>query len=105
MGRELARQLVAEGCHVAICDVSEDNMAETKELCAAGATGAVRVTTFRADVSNEGQVLAFAAAVAVEHQTDHINLLFNNAGINGGGSFVADQRDEWEKTFDVCWGG
>ena len=23
MGRELARQLAAEGCHVAICDVSE----------------------------------------------------------------------------------
>ena len=28
MGRELARQLAAEGCHVAICDVSEENMAK-----------------------------------------------------------------------------
>ncbi len=33
MGRELARQLAAEGCHVAICDVSEENMAETRALC------------------------------------------------------------------------
>ena len=36
---------------------------------------------------------------------DHINLLFNNAGIGGGGSFVADPREEWEATFGVCWGG
>jgi NAD(P)-dependent dehydrogenase (short-subunit alcohol dehydrogenase family) len=33
MGRELARQLVAEGCNVAMCDVSAENMAETKRLC------------------------------------------------------------------------
>jgi NAD(P)-dependent dehydrogenase (short-subunit alcohol dehydrogenase family) len=30
MGRELVRQLVAEGCSVAMCDVSAKNMAETK---------------------------------------------------------------------------
>ena len=29
MGRELARQLVAEGCNVAMCDVSAKAMAET----------------------------------------------------------------------------
>ena len=33
MGRELARQLVAEGCNVAMCDISADAMAETKRLC------------------------------------------------------------------------
>ena len=32
MGRELARQLVAEGCHVAMCDVSAEAMAETMRL-------------------------------------------------------------------------
>ena len=31
MGRELARQLVAEGCNVAMCDVSADAMADTPE--------------------------------------------------------------------------
>ena len=35
MGRELARQLVAEGCNVAMCDVSVEAMAETKRLCEA----------------------------------------------------------------------
>ena len=33
---------------------------------------------------------AFRDAVAEAHDTDYINLLFNNAGIGGGGSFVAD---------------
>ncbi len=43
--------------------------------------------------------------VAATHGTDHINLLFNNAGIGGGGSIVVDRPDEWDKVFGVCWGG
>jgi NAD(P)-dependent dehydrogenase (short-subunit alcohol dehydrogenase family) len=105
MGRELARQLSADGCHVAMCDVSADNMAETVALCSAGAPEGTRVTAFVADVSSESQLLAFADGVRAEHDTDHIHLLFNNAGIGGGGSFVADTREHWEATFNVCWGG
>jgi NAD(P)-dependent dehydrogenase (short-subunit alcohol dehydrogenase family) len=105
MGRELARQLTAEGCHIAMCDVSAENMAETRDLCLADAPEGTRVTTFVADVSSEAQLLAFRDAVMAEHATDHIHLLFNNAGIGGGGSFVNEPRDEWETTFNVCWGG
>ncbi len=105
MGRELARQLVAEGCNVAMCDVSVENMAETKRLCQTGAPQGTRVTTHVADVSDESQVLKFRDAVAKEHDIDHIHLLFNNAGIGGGPSFVTSPRDEWEKTFNVCWYG
>lgn len=105
MGRELARQLSAEGCHVAMCDVSAENMDETVALCLAGAPAGTRVTTFVADVSSEAQLSAFRDAVMTEHQTDRIHLLFNNAGIGGGGSFVSDSREEWETTFNVCWGG
>lgn len=105
MGRELCRQLAAEGCHVAMCDVSADSMAESKAVCDQGAPPGTRVTTFVADVSDESQLLAFSDAVATEHETDHIHLLFNNAGIGGGGSFVVDGRAEWDTTFAVCWGG
>ena len=105
MGRELARQLTSEACHVAICDLSEESMAQTRTLCERDAPNGTRVSTFLADVSEESQVLAFRDAVAEAHQTDHIHLLFNNAGIGGGGSFVLDERAEWEKTFAVCWGG
>lgn len=104
MGRELVRQLAAEGCHVATCDVSAEGLEETVNLCV-GSPAGTRVTTFVADVSDEAQVLAFRHAVAQDHATDHLHLLFNNAGIGGAGSFVADPRAEWEKTFGVCWSG
>jgi NAD(P)-dependent dehydrogenase (short-subunit alcohol dehydrogenase family) len=105
MGRELARQLVAEGCNVAMCDVSAANMALTRTLCEADAPQGTRVTTFVADVSDEAAMLAFRDAVARDQDTDRIHLLFNNAGIGGGGGFVAGDREGWEKTFNVCWGG
>ncbi len=105
MGRELARQLAAEGCHVALCDVFEEEMARTRALCDEGAPADTRVTCHVADVSDEAQVLAFRDAVAAEHETDHVHLLFNNAGIGGGGSLVVDDREEWDKTFQVCWNG
>lgn len=105
MGRELARQLVAEGCNVAMCDVSADNMAETKRLAGVGAPQGTRITTHVADVSDEAQILRFRDSVRGEQDTDHIHLLFNNAGIGGGPSFLNSPRDEWEKTFNVCWYG
>jgi len=105
MGRELAIQLVAEGCNVAMCDVSAENMAKTKQLCAAQATQGTKVATFVADVSIEDQMNACAGAVKRDLDTDHIHLLINNAGIGGGGSIVVGDRAQWEKTFNVCWGG
>ncbi|HEY5048173.1 MAG TPA: SDR family NAD(P)-dependent oxidoreductase [Rhizomicrobium sp.] len=105
MGRELALQLVAEGCNVAMCDVSAANMAETARRCRAGAPQGTRVATFLADVSVEEQVLAFAEGVAREFDTDHIHLLFNNAGIGGGGSIVNGERAQWDRTFAICWFG
>jgi NAD(P)-dependent dehydrogenase (short-subunit alcohol dehydrogenase family) len=106
MGRELVRQLAAEGCNVALCDVSARNMAETKRLCEQEwLPQGLRVTTFVADVSDEAQVQKFRDAVAEQQETDKIHLLFNNAGIGGGGSMIANDRDEWEKTFNICWGG
>src|SRR5882724_2260128 len=106
MGRELARQLIAEGCSVAMCDVSSRNMAETIALCEAdGVPQGVRVTAHVADVSDESQLIRFRDEAAAQHETDRLHLLFNNAGIGGGGSIVADSREDWERTFNVCWGG
>jgi len=105
MGRELAIQLVAEGCNVAICDVSVDAMAETKRRCAVNAPQGTKVSTFQADVSVEDQILAFVEAVKRDLDTDRIHLLFNNAGIAGGGSIVDGDRKQWDKTFAVCWFG
>jgi NAD(P)-dependent dehydrogenase (short-subunit alcohol dehydrogenase family) len=106
MGRELVRQLVAEACNVAMCDVSPTDLAETHRLCdAPGLPQGLRVTTHIADVADRTQVERFRDEVADRHQTDKIHLLFNNAGISGGGSMVTNSRDEWERTFNICWGG
>jgi len=106
MGRELVRQLIAEGCNVAMCDVSARGMADTRHLCeASGLPQGVRITSHTADVANEPDILRFRDEVAAQHATDHIHLLFNNAGIGGGGSLIVNDRAEWERTFNICWGG
>ena len=57
MGRELVRQLVAEACSVAMCDVSPTGLAETQRLCeAAGLPQGLRVMTHIVDVANRTQV-------------------------------------------------
>jgi len=106
MGRELARQLVAEGCNVAMCDVSAENMAETKRLCEVEKLPqGLRVTAHIADVSIEDQLKRFRDELIDQQKTDKIHLLFNNAGIGGGGSLFTNTREQWERTFNICWGG
>jgi NAD(P)-dependent dehydrogenase (short-subunit alcohol dehydrogenase family) len=106
MGRELARQLVAEGCNVAMCDVSMEAMAETKRLCETEKLPqGLRVTTHIADVSIEDHFKRFRDEVIEQQATDKIHLLFNNAGIGGGGSLFTNTREQWERTFNICWGG
>ena len=105
MGRALARQLIAEGCSIATCDILEDNLAETKRLCEREAAQGCAVSAHGCDVSVEEQVHAFRDAVKSAHDTDHIDLLFNNAGVAGGGSFVNGDRNEWERAFNICWFG
>ncbi len=106
MGRELVRQLAAEGCNIAMCDVSARGMAETLRLCQeAGLPQGLRITSHIADVSSDADVSRFRDEVTAQHATDRIHLLFNNAGISGGGSMIVNGRDEWERTFNICWGG
>ena len=105
MGRELCVQLAAEGANIAMCDMGEAGMAETKAICLEANNGGATVTTFTCDVSDESQVIAWCEAVEQAHDTGGRIALFSNAGIGGGGSFVADPRERWEKTFDVnFWG-
>jgi hypothetical protein len=106
MGRELARQLVAEGCNVAMCDISADAMAETKALCEVEKLPqGLRITTHVADVSIERELERFRDELSEQQSTDMIHLLFNNAGIGGGGSLFTNSREQWERTFNICWGG
>ena len=105
MGSELVVQLASQGCSVAACDVNSDTLAETAKRAENEAPAGTRVTTHICDVADAAQVERFRADVVAEHETDHINLLFNNAGIGGGGSFVEGKREEWDRVFGIDWGG
>lgn len=105
IGRAIVQQLTREGMSVAMCDLSEAGMAETAELALADAPQGVKVSCHTADVTLEDHINRFRDEALAEHETDHIHLLINNAGIGGGGSFLEATRSEWERTFNVCWYG
>ena len=105
MGRELVRQLAAQGCSVAACDWHADAVAETAIMAGEAAPPGVRVSSHACDVSDEAQVLRFRDELLGQHSRDHVDLVFANAGIGGAGSFVNDSRQEWERTFAVDWWG
>ena len=91
MGRELVRQLAAEGCLVAACDWDAETVADVAASAQALAPDGVLVTGHACDVSNEAQVQRFRHDLLRRHATDHVDLVFSNAGIGGGGSFITEQ--------------
>jgi len=105
MGRELVRQLAAAGCSVATCDLNADTVAETAAMALAAAPPGTSVTAHACDVSDEAAVLRFRDALVEAHAAGHVDLVFANAGIGGGGSFITDPREVWERTFGVDWWG
>ena len=105
MGRELVRQLAAQGCSVAACDLNPDSVAVTAATAWAAAPPGVAVTGHACDVSDEAQVLRPRDELLDQHASDHVDLVFSNAGVAGGASFVKDSRQEWERTFAINWQG
>jgi NAD(P)-dependent dehydrogenase (short-subunit alcohol dehydrogenase family) len=105
IGRELVRQLAAQGCSVAVCDLNQDSVAATAATAWALAPPGVAVTGHVCDVSHEAQVQRFRDELLEQHASDHVDLVFANAGVFGGASFVKDPREEWERTFAINWQG
>jgi NAD(P)-dependent dehydrogenase (short-subunit alcohol dehydrogenase family) len=105
MGRELVRQLAAEGCSVAACDLNPDSVAVTAATAWAAAPPGTTVTGHACDVSDEAQVLRFRDELLEQHASDHVDVVFSNAGMGGGESFVTSSREVWERTFAVDWWG
>jgi NAD(P)-dependent dehydrogenase (short-subunit alcohol dehydrogenase family) len=105
IGRELVRQLAAQGCSVAACDLNADTVAVTAATSWAAAPPGAQVTGHVCDVSDEAQVQRFRNELLEQHGTDHVDLVFSNAGVFAGASFVKDSRQEWERTFAINWWG
>jgi NAD(P)-dependent dehydrogenase (short-subunit alcohol dehydrogenase family) len=105
MGRELVLQLAAEGCSVATCDLNADSLAETRELALGVAAGSALVSVHECDVSDEAAVLRFRDEALAAQGASAVDLVFANAAIGGGGSFINDPRAQWERVFAVNWWG
>ena len=105
MGRELVRQLAEQGCSVATCDLNAETAGKAAAEARVGAAPGARVSAHVCDVSDEAQVLRFRDELLAEHASDHVDVVFNNAGVGGGNSFVTDSRENWERTFAIDWWG
>lgn len=100
MGRELAIELAARGCRLALSDVNEAGLAETVRLVG---DKSVRVTHARVDVASREQVFAWAETVAREH--GKVNLVFNNAGVALGASVEGMRYEDLEWLMNInFWG-
>ncbi|MFM2419464.1 MAG: hypothetical protein RL385_4187 [Pseudomonadota bacterium] len=95
IGRALAVDLASRGCHLALSDVNETGLEETRALAAASG---VKVTTQKLDVANRDAVYAWAESVAREH--GKVNLIFNNAGV----ALAARMEDIAPKDFEWIMG-
>ena len=100
MGRCLAQQLATQGASLALADVDEKALAETRTLL-----GSVsgRISSHRVDVAKEEQVKEFAASVVAVH--GRASLLFNNAGVALLGNFEEISIENFRWLMDVnFWG-
>ncbi len=100
MGRCLAQQLAAKGASLALSDVNEKGLLETRELLGA-ARG--KVTLHVVDVAREERVKEFAAEVLEGH--GRASVVFNNAGVALLGNFEELSLEDFRWLMDVnFWG-
>lgn len=100
IGRALALELAAGGCDVAIADRDEAGLAAVAaELASRGR----KVTTHRVDVSDPGQIEAFAQAATAAHPG--LNIVINNAGVAMLGQFNEFDQAQFEWLMNInFWG-
>jgi NAD(P)-dependent dehydrogenase (short-subunit alcohol dehydrogenase family) len=100
IGRALAEQLAAAGCHLALSDFDETALAETVTRCEGRG---VKVTSTRVDVADRDAVIARAEQVVAEH--GKVNLAFNNAGVAVGFTVEAMSYDDLDWLLGINLGG
>lgn len=100
IGRALAKAMAAEGCHLALVDMNDAGLQETK---AQVADKSRKVTTHIANVTDRERMKALAAEIHQAHGAIH--LLFNNAGITISKAFEDSSLDELDRVMNINLGG
>lgn len=105
LGASAAKSFLAEGCKVAIVDISQEALANTAgELD----VGSDRLLTIVADVSKEEDVKAYVDRTVEAFGT--IDVFFNNAGIEGKVAPIVEQKvEDFDRVMAInvrgCWLG
>jgi short-subunit dehydrogenase len=101
IGRALAHELALRGCDLAIADRDEAGLqAAAAEIAKASPR---KVTVHRLDVSEPGQITAFAEAAGAAHPG--LNIVVNNAGVALLGQFDEIEQAQMEWLFNInFWG-
>jgi len=100
IGRAVAQCLGDKGCHLALCDVDDEGLAETKTMLNASGK---RISTHHVDVSSRDEMERFARDVESEHGAVHI--VVNNAGVGVAKTFEDHTFEDLEWIFGVnLWG-
>jgi short-subunit dehydrogenase len=101
IGRALAHELALRGCDLALADRDEAGLqAAAAEIAKVSRR---RVTVHRLDVSEPGQITAFADAAGAAHPG--LNIVVNNAGVALLGQFGEIEQAQMEWLFNInFWG-
>ncbi|MCL5985896.1 MAG: 3-oxoacyl-[acyl-carrier-protein] reductase [Actinobacteria bacterium] len=92
IGAAIAGVFVENGALVAVCDVSDEDMAaKSGELA--------NPRFYRTDVSNEDDVKGLFDKMITDY--GRVDVLVNNAGINRDGFLLRMSEEDWDKVIDV----
>ena len=97
IGRATACLFAREGAKTVVADINEKNAAETVNIIeSAGGTATCMIV----DVSSENEIKRLIAESLALF--GHIDILYNNAGINNSEKRLADlDVEEWDRVIDV----
>lgn len=97
IGLAVATRLAAEGMNLVLADIEEGPLRQVVSDFESGGTVVIGVRT---DVSVRDDVLALAAAG--KERFGNVHVLFNNAGVGGGGAVAdPDNLEMWEWVIGV----
>ncbi|MDP8258950.1 MAG: 3-oxoacyl-[acyl-carrier-protein] reductase [Candidatus Aadella gelida] len=97
IGKEIAVQFAKEGSDLAICDVNEEILAETKKEIELS-TGR-KVLTGKVDVTSAEEVGEFVKKIL--DNFNRLDILVNNAGITRDNLLMRMSESEWDSVLDV----
>ena len=102
IGRALALELAKYDCHLALSDVNQLGLQQTRDSVLA-LNPSVKVHCYELDVSNQDAVTKNALQVLADF--GQINLVFNNAGVALSARLDAVSREDFNWLFNInFWG-